>query len=82
VLGLAFMAASSLLVLGLLVRFGALAVIVTAFVMNTLWFPINLDPSVSYGHSGLLVLTLIVGLAAYGFHTATGARRPARGGAP
>ncbi|MBA4064442.1 MAG: hypothetical protein C0501_12160 [Isosphaera sp.] len=67
----AFLALNHLLVLGLLVRFGALAVIAAAFVCNALWFPISLDPSSGYAASGLLALGLVVGLAAFGLHTCT-----------
>jgi serine/threonine-protein kinase len=69
--GWAFLALNHLLVLGLLVRFGALAVIVAAFVSNTLWFPVSLDPSAGYAAGGLLALGSVVALAAYGLHTAT-----------
>jgi hypothetical protein len=68
------LAVGTLVMLGLLVRFGALAVIVAAFVMNTLWFPITLDPSSSHAGSGLLALGSVVALAVFGLSTATRTR--------
>ena len=53
---------------------GAVPVIVAAFVMNTLWFPITLDPSASHAGSGLLALGAVVALAVFGLSTATRAR--------
>ena len=60
-----------LLVLVALVRFGALAAIVMWFVTNTLWFPMTTDPTRDYFASGLLALGSIVGLAGFGWYTAT-----------
>jgi hypothetical protein len=74
-LTVAFLALGTLVMLGLIVRFGALAVIVASFVMNTLWFPISLDPNSSYAGSGLLALGSVVGIAGYGLWAATGDRR-------
>ncbi|MBA4189857.1 MAG: hypothetical protein C0467_17885 [Planctomycetaceae bacterium] len=71
VLGFLFLILGNLIMFGLLVRFGALAVIVAAFVMNTLWFPMTLDLNAGLSHSGVLLLLIILGIAGYGFHTAT-----------
>ncbi len=70
-IGLAFLFVSSLIMLGLLVRFGALTVIIAAFVMNTLWFPMTLDSSLNYAGSGLMIMAIVVGLALFGYHNAT-----------
>jgi hypothetical protein len=78
-LALVFLAVGSSIMLGLLIRFGALAVIVAAFVMNVLWYPMPLDVDVGITHSGALVLVIIVAMAAFGFHTATRRRDDPRG---
>jgi hypothetical protein len=76
-LTLVFAALGALIMLGLIVRFGALAVIVASFVLNTLWFPMTLDLSASYAGSGFLALALVAGLAGYGLWAATADRRTA-----
>jgi len=73
-----FVALNQLLLLGLLLRFGALAIIVASFVIYTLWFPITLDPSAWYADSGLFALGTVAALAVFGFVTSRG-RQPARG---
>jgi eukaryotic-like serine/threonine-protein kinase len=70
--GWLFFALNNLLLLGLLIRFGALAIIAASFVINTLWFPMTLDLSASYAGSGLLALGTVVLLAGYGLYTSVG----------
>ena len=67
-----FFALNNLLMLGLLIRFGALTIITASFVINTLWFPITTDLSAWYASSGLLALGAVVVLAGYGFHSSRG----------
>ena len=57
---------------GLLIRFGALTIITASFVINTLWFPMTTDLSAWYAGSGLLALGTVVVLAGYGFHSSRG----------
>jgi len=71
VLGLTFLAIGNLIMFGMLVRFGVLAVIAGAFVVNCLWFPMTLDLNSGLTHSGLLIIAIVVGLAGGGFYTAT-----------
>ncbi|MCE9560885.1 MAG: serine/threonine protein kinase [Planctomycetes bacterium] len=71
VLGLAFLAIGNLIMFGMLVRFGVLAVIAGAFVVNCLWFPMTLDLNSGLTHSGLLIIAIVIGLAGCGFYTAT-----------
>jgi len=70
-LGITFLVIGNLIMIGLLVRFGALAVIAAAFVTNTLWYPMSLDLNSGISHSGVLILLIILAMAGYGFHTAT-----------
>lgn len=71
VLALVFLAVGSSIMLVLLIRYGALAVIVAAFVMNVLWYPMPLDIDAGLSHSGVLVIIIVLAMAAYGCHTAT-----------
>lgn len=64
--------------LALLLRFGALAIIVASFVIYTLWFPMTLDLSAWYADSGLCALGAVVALAGFGFLTSRGRQQPAR----
>jgi len=70
-LGITFLVIGNLIMIGLLVRFGVLAVIAAAFVTNTLWYPMPLDLNSGISHSGVLILLIILAMAGYGFHTAT-----------
>ncbi len=70
-LGLVFIVLGNLIMIGLLIRFGALTVITGAFVVNVLWFPMTLDLDSGLSHSGLLILGGILALAGFGFHAAT-----------
>jgi hypothetical protein len=76
-----FAALNQLLLLGLLLRFGALAIIVASFVIYTLWFPMTLDLSAWYADGGLCALGAVAALAVFGFVTSRG-RPPARPVAP
>ena len=49
--------------LGLLTRFGALAIITASFVINTLWFPMTTNLTAGYAGDGLLALGSVVALA-------------------
>jgi hypothetical protein len=64
-----------ILFLGVLVRYGVLAMILANFTMNTLWFPMTTDPSRDYFASGLLALGSVVGPAVYGVYHAVGGWR-------
>jgi serine/threonine-protein kinase len=59
----------------LLLRFGALALIVTLFVFElTRFVPLTFDSSVPYVLTSYLIAGAILALAAYGFHTALAGR--------
>jgi serine/threonine-protein kinase len=73
-----FVALNQLLFLGLLLRFGALAIITASFVIYTLWFPMTLDLSAWYTSGGLCALGAVAALAVFGFVTSRG-RRSAQG---
>jgi hypothetical protein len=70
--GWLFFALNNLLLLGLLIRFGAFTIITASFVINTLWFPMTTDPSAWYAGSGLLALGTVAALAGYGLYCSLG----------
>ncbi|MFO0826040.1 MAG: serine/threonine-protein kinase, partial [Gemmataceae bacterium] len=78
VLGVAFLVLGNLIMYGMLVRYGALAVIVAAFVVNSLWFPMTLEVNAGVTHSGVLILIGIISIASFGFYTACLANREPR----
>jgi hypothetical protein len=69
------------LLVGTVARGGVLAAVVAHLVLNTLWFPMTTDPTRDYFASGLLAMAAVVGLALFGFYTATGGAGRWRGGA-
>lgn len=69
-----FILAGQALYLLTLVRFGAVGMIAAYFAMNTLWFPMTLDPAREYFGRGMLALGGVIGLALYGAYTAVGGR--------
>ena len=69
-----FIAVNNLLILFLMIRFGALAVIAANFVYNTLWFPMTTDLSAWYAGSGILALGAVVALAGYALWAALAGR--------
>jgi len=74
-----FFALNNVLLLWLLIRFGAL-VITAPFVINTLWFPMTTDLSSWYAGSGLLALGTVIAVAGYGFYFSLAGQCLARAG--
>jgi hypothetical protein len=76
--GWLFFAVGKLVYLGILIRFGALAVICSAFVNFTLWYPMTTDLTAWYASSGVFALGIVLGLAGYGFWTSRSRNLPFR----
>jgi hypothetical protein len=72
---IALFAAVQTAVILVAVRFGLLTMLVASFVSVLLTVvPIALDSSVPYASSSRLIVATVIGLAAYGWHTALAGR--------